>query len=118
MTTPIDIQPAELPAPVRAFLAAHTARDADTAIRAFAPDAAVTDEGRTYRGAEEILGFLQHSGTEFTYTTELTGAERVDDARWVAVNHLEGNFPGGVVDLAYRFTLAGGLIAELLIAPR
>jgi hypothetical protein len=32
-------------------------------------------------------------------------------------NHLEGDFPGGVVDLRYRFVLAGGLIAELEIAP-
>jgi hypothetical protein len=36
----------------------------------------------------------------------------------VAVNHLEGNFPGGVVDLAYRFTMDGDLIAQLVIAPR
>jgi hypothetical protein len=77
----------------------------------------VTDEGRTFRGTEEILGFLRNSGAEFSYTTELTGAQRVDDVRFVAVNHLEGDFPGGVVDLAYRFTLAGDRIAELVIAP-
>ena len=116
MTT--AIQPSQLPARVRDFLAAHTARDADTAIGAFTPDAVVTDEGRTFRGTEEVLGFLRHSGSEFAYTTELTGAERVGDAHWVAVNHLEGDFPGGVVDLAYRFTLDGNLIAELVIAPR
>lgn len=118
MTTPIAIQPVQLPAPVRGFLAAHTARDADTAIGAFTPNAVVTDEGRTFRGTEEIAGFLRHSGSDFTYTTELTGARRVDDEHWVAVNHLEGNFPGGVVDLAYRFTMDGDLIAELVIAPR
>lgn len=31
--------------------------------------------------------------------------------------HLEGNFPGGVADLAYRFTLRHGLIEHLEIAP-
>jgi len=118
MTTPTAIQPIQLPAPIRGFLAAHTARDADTAIGAFAPDAVVTDEGRSFRGTEEVLAFLRHSGSEFTYTTELTGAERVDDEHWVAVNHLEGDFPGGVVDLAYRFTMDGDRIAELIIAPR
>ncbi len=117
MTTSTTIQPTELPAPIRNYLAAHVARDADTAIRAFTPDAVVTDEGRTFRGTEEILGFLRHSGSEFSYTTELTGAQRVDDVRFVAVNHLEGDFPGGVADLAYRFTLAGDRIAELVIAP-
>jgi len=118
MTTPSAIQPSQLPARVRSFLAAHTARDADTAIGAFTPDAVVTDEGRSFRGTEEISSFLRHSGSEFTYTTELTGARRIDDEHWVAVNHLEGTFPGGVVDLAYRFTMDGALIAELVIAPR
>ena len=118
MTTPISIQPVQLPARVRGFLAAHTARDADAAITAFTPDAVVTDEGRSFRGTEEVLGFLRHSGTEFTYTTELTAAQQLGDEQWVAVNHLEGDFPGGAVDLAYRFTLDGDLIAELVIAPR
>jgi ketosteroid isomerase-like protein len=117
MTTPTTIQPTELPTVIRDFLAAHVARDADAALRAFTPDAVVTDEGRTFRGREEVLGFLRDSGTEFSYTTELTAAQRVDDRHWVAVNHLEGDFPGGVVDLAYRFTTAGDLIAELVIAP-
>ncbi len=118
MTTPTTIQPGQLPAPVRSFLAAHAARDADTAIRALAPDAVVTDEGHTFRGTEQVLGFLRHSGSEFTYTTELTGAQRVGDGCWVAINRLEGSFPGGVVDLAHRFTVHGDLIAELVIAPR
>jgi ketosteroid isomerase-like protein len=117
MSTPTAIQPADLPAPIRGFLTAHVARDADAAIRAFTPDAVVTDEGRTFRGTEEVLGFLRHSGSQFTYTSELTGAQRVDERHWVAVHHLEGDFPGGVADLAYRFTMAGDLIAELVIAP-
>jgi hypothetical protein len=31
--------------------------------------------------------------------------------------HLEGNFPGGQVDLTNRFTLRGDLIAALEIVP-
>ncbi|GAA3555759.1 hypothetical protein GCM10022197_08680 [Microlunatus spumicola] len=117
MTTPTPVQPTQLPATVRTFLTAHVAGDADTAIRSFAPDAALVDEGKTFRGAREVLDFLRHAGGEFTYTTELVGAERTDDAHWVAVNRLEGDFPGGVVDLRYRFTLADDLITELIIAP-
>ena len=78
----------------------------------------VVDEGQTFRGTEEILGFLRNAGAEFTYTTELIGAQRIDDAHWVAINRLEGDFPGGVADLDYRFTMDGDLIAELVIAPR
>ena len=117
MTTPTSIRPDQLPAPIRAYLTAHEAGDAETALRAFAPDAVVVDDGTTYRGTDEVRGFLQSSGTEFQYTTELVGAERVDDHHWVAVNHLEGDFPGGVVDLRYRFAMDGDLIAGLVIAP-
>ncbi|GAB2608738.1 hypothetical protein Aab01nite_60650 [Paractinoplanes abujensis] len=107
----------QLPATIRDYLTAHAARDTETALRAFAPDAVVVDEGKTFRGPDEIAGFLADAGAQYTYTSELIGAQRIDDAHWVATNHLEGNFPGGVVDLNYRFTLAGDLIAELVIAP-
>ena len=118
MTTPTSIQPSRLPTTIRGFLAAHTARDTDTAVRAFGASAVVVDEGRTFRGTDEILGFLRDAGSEFTYTTELVGAQCVDETRWVATNRLEGDFPGGVAELDYRFTMDGDRIAELVIAPR
>jgi hypothetical protein len=68
-------------------------------------------------GTDEIRGFLSRAGAEFTYTTELVGAQRVDDERWVVTNRLEGDFPGGVAELRYRFAMDGDLIAELVIAP-
>ncbi|WP_210650422.1 DUF4440 domain-containing protein [Nocardioides sp. SYSU D00065] len=107
----------QLPAPVRTFLDAHAARDTERAARTFAATAEVVDDGRTFRGTAEVLDFLRGAGAEYTYTTELIDAQRVDDAHWVAVNRLEGDFPGGVVELRYRFTLVDGLIAELVIAP-
>ncbi len=117
MTTPTSIQPSELPATVRGFLAAHTARDVDAAIRTFTPTAVVVDQGHTFRGTDEVLGFLRSAGAEFTYTTELVGAQRIDEARYVATNRLEGDFPGSLADLDYRFAMDGDLIAELVIAP-
>lgn len=86
-------------------------------LRAFAPDATVTDEGRTYRGHDEIRHWRETAASEYTYIVELTHAEQLDENHWVLTHHLEGNFPGGVVDLLYRFTLADGLIAALEIAP-
>ena len=50
-------------------------------------------------------------------TRSLVRAEAVDPRTWLVVNHLEGNFPGGVVDLRYQFVIADGLISELVIAP-
>jgi ketosteroid isomerase-like protein len=117
MTTSTTIESSQLPAVVRSYLAAHAGRDADTAARAFAPSAVVTDEGRTYRGTDEVLEFLRSAGGQFTYTTELVSAERVDDTHWVAANRLEGDFPGGVAELRYRFTVVDGLVTELVIAP-
>ncbi|MCZ2860300.1 nuclear transport factor 2 family protein [Blastococcus sp. VKM Ac-2987] len=117
MTSPTSIQPDQLPVMIRGYLAAHDAGDADTALRAFTPTAVVVDDGITYRGTEEIRRFLAKAGAEFTYTSTLVAAERSDDAHWVATKHLEGDFPGGVVDLRYRFAMDGDLVAELVIAP-
>ncbi|GIG39217.1 nuclear transport factor 2 family protein [Cellulomonas phragmiteti] len=111
------VETSDLPATIRTYLAAHAARDTDAALRLFTPDAVVVDDGSTYRGTEGIRRFLSRAGAEFTYTTELVAAERVDATHWVATHRLEGDFPGGVVDLAYRVVLDGDLIAELVIAP-
>lgn len=115
-----DIPPAEpltLPAPISTYLPAHLARDIDIAMGHYADDATVLDEGHTYRGRDEIRDWLQHSAGEYTYTTEVIGAERIDDEHHVVICHLEGDFPGGVVDLRFRFTLRDGRIAALTIAP-
>lgn len=117
MTTSTRIQPEHLPASIRGYLAAHEAGDAETALRTFSATAVVVDEDITYRGTEEVRRFLTKAGTQYTYTATLVAAERVDDAHWVATLHLEGDFPGGVVDLRYRFAMHGDCIAGLVIAP-
>lgn len=121
MTTPAgtfpDDLPAHLPGAVHAYLAAQSARDPEAAVRACTPDVVVVDDGHTYRGPDDLRRFVTKAGSEFTYTTTLLGAERVDDTHWVVTHHLEGDFPGGVVDLRYRFALEDGLVAELVIAP-
>jgi hypothetical protein len=33
------------------------------------------------------------------------------------MQHLEGDFPGGVADLHFRFALDGALISQLVIEP-
>lgn len=53
--------------------------------------------------------------SRFTYTSEITRVEPASDQDYVVPTHLEGDFPGGVVDLDQRFTLADGLIADLSI---
>jgi ketosteroid isomerase-like protein len=106
-----------LPATVRRYQDAHDRHDTDVALSAFAPDAAVFDDGKEFHGTDEIRTWLTTTASEYTFTRTLVSAEPVDDDTWLVVNHLEGNFPGGVVDLRYRFALGDDLISELVIAP-
>jgi len=105
-----------LPATITNYLTAHTARDLDTAMQSYADDAVVTDDGKTYRGRDEIRAWLGRAATEYSYTSELVAARRVDDTTYVATHHLEGDFPGGTVDLDFTFTLDDDLIVRLVIA--
>lgn len=107
-----------LPSAVRTFVAAHQAHDRETELSCFAEDATVTDEGRTYTGLAQLRAWLGKAESEYTYTTEVTGASSVGTDRYDVVHHLEGDFPGGVVDLHFRFVLdAAGRIASLVIEP-
>ena len=107
--------PAELPEVITTYLTAHQARDLDTAIERYTDDASVTDEGRTHNGPDEIREWLSRSANEFSYSIEMTGATKLADERYDVGHHLEGNFPGGKVDLHFRFTLRDGKIARLVI---
>ncbi|MFE2875208.1 nuclear transport factor 2 family protein [Streptomyces roseus] len=116
-TQPRTITPDQLPAVITRYLTAHRARDTATAVRAFTDDATVIDDGNTYQGSAAIEQWLDRSATEFTYTIHLTNAQQTDTAHYIATHHLEGNFPGGTIDLRYRFTLRDDLIEHLAIEP-
>jgi hypothetical protein len=107
----------ELPAVVQRYQNAHDRRDADTALGAFTSDAVVNDDGHEYRGSVEIHDWLSGASVEFSYIRTLLDAVQLDADTWLVTSHLEGDFPGGVVDLQYRFVLSGGLISQLDIAP-
>jgi len=115
MTETPAIDPTELPEIITRYLKAHQARDIDTAMRSYAPDASMTDEGRSYAGAGEIRAWLGRSASEYTYTIEMTGAAALDHNHYDVIHHLEGNFPGGQVDLHIRFTLNDRKITRLVI---
>jgi ketosteroid isomerase-like protein len=105
------------PEVIRRYHDAHDAHDTDRALATFAPDARVVDEGREHRGGTEIRAWLTGAATKYTYTRTLLNVEAIDPDTWLVVNHLEGDFPGGTVDLRYRFSLRDDLITELVIAP-
>ena len=114
--SPTSTEP-DVPAVIDRYLRAHDRRDTDAALSTFAANATVADDGQRYVGADRIREWLANASTQFNYTRTITGANAVDADTWLVTNRLEGDFPGGIVDLGYRFRLAGDAIAELLIAP-
>ena len=106
-----------LPEVISHYQDAHDRRDTDAALATFATDAIVRDEGHEYRGTLEIRDWLARASGAFTYTRTLVAAAKIEENTWLVTNHLEGNFPGGVVDLHYRYLLGDQLIHELDIAP-
>ncbi|MER8160951.1 nuclear transport factor 2 family protein [Streptomyces sp. NPDC094472] len=114
-TTPSDAT--DLPDVVKRYLKAHNEHDLPAVSATLTPDATVTDDGRTYKGIPAIERWLDRAASEYTYTTTLIGAERDGPDRYTVTQHLEGDFPGGTVDLHYRFILYQGLISHLTIAP-
>lgn len=107
---------AALPHTVTTFMTALDAREVDRTLATLTPDAVVTDEGHDYTGHDQIGKWVATAGTEYTYTAEITGATTTDTGA-VVTQHLEGDFPSGVADLNYRFTLDGALISRVVIEP-
>lgn len=114
----MNIQVTDLSVPITTYLDRSQGNQRWTAIGAFAADAVVVDDGRQYRGTSEIAGWLDRVASEYEYTATFLWAER-DEHATLVVNRLEGTFPGGIIDLKYRFVLNGqnAAIRELTIAP-
>jgi len=105
-----------LPDIVKTFMTALDTDEYDRVLGTLATDAVVTDEGHDYTNHDDIRAWLATAVNEYTYTTEFTGATNTD-AGVDVTQHLEGNFPGGVADLNYRFTLDGATITRVVIEP-
>lgn len=121
MTTPDPFTPFDEdglpPVLVRYLAAGSDPSSRSTIVDLFAASSRVVDEGIEYTGIDAIAGWLARAGSEYTYTTTLLGQRRVNADRWVVLARLDGDFPGGVADLRYRFTISDQHILDLVIAP-
>jgi ketosteroid isomerase-like protein len=117
MMNTISSDAPEMPQVIAAYQAAHDRGDVATALAQFADDATVVDDGQAYDGITGVETFLRTASAEYTFTRTLVSAAEMAPDHWVVTNHLEGDFPGGRVDLAYEFRLGDGLIRRLTIAP-
>lgn len=113
----MTIHNTDLPSTVAAYLDATPDTDPATIAALFSADATVADDGHTYRGRTEIASWRRDVAAAFTYATTRLRAEQHGDVV-VVVNRIEGNFPGGRIDLANQFTLdATDHIVSLTIEP-
>ena len=105
-----------VPDVINRYFAALNSRDAEGLLALFTRDAVVVDEGQTWRGTSEIRTWVDNVAFKFQYIAEVLGVETDGDGDYVARTRLEGNFPGGSVELRVRFDLDGGEIRRLEIA--
>ena len=104
-----------LPAAVTAYFTLMDTTEKRDIVDLFTADAVVTDDGRSYRGRGQIAAWLDTAASEYTVTSTRLSAEVVGGTITVTTR-LEGNFPGGIVDLRNIFALdASGLFESLLI---
>jgi len=104
-----------MPPVVERYMSAQSARDATALANCFALDGLVVDDGETFQGRPEIQRWQIEVHRRWNFTTTLVEAHRLDAAHCDAVVHLAGDFPGGAVDLSYRFTLRDREIESLTI---
>ena len=92
------------------------AADLAEVLACFTDDADVVDNDDVRHGHGEIREWWTGPVTAFHYTVEVSSAHELGGDRYVARTRLSGDFAGGTVELANRFTLRDGRIARLEIA--
>ncbi|MBF4571893.1 alpha/beta hydrolase [Herbiconiux sp. VKM Ac-1786] len=100
----VELDPIAVPEPVASYLTRSQSTDPATALELLGETARITDGSTSYTGREQLLEFLQHASTEFTYTSSLLRARRHGPVVTIT-NRLDGDFPGGTVTLEYRFVI-------------
>ena len=106
-----------VPEVVDRYFSLEAERDTDAIVALFTGDATLVDEGEARHGRAEIRDWRTGTASKYTYTTEVLGIEALAEDRYRVTGRLDGDFPGGTVVLKFDFTLAGGLISHLQIAP-
>ncbi|MBF4606751.1 nuclear transport factor 2 family protein [Curtobacterium sp. VKM Ac-1393] len=85
-------------------------------VETFTPDAVVVDDGNTYTGHAAIRAWLSGPANQFTTTSTWLFVRPADRGTEVGIL-IEGDFPGGRVELRYDFTHdRDGLIEALTIS--
>jgi hypothetical protein len=106
-----------LPLIVSQYFDFDAVRDVESIVALFTDDATVIDENETRHGTHEIRSWQEGPASKYTYTTEITASSRLGPDRYMVDARLTGNFPGGIANLKFDFTIADEHITRLVIAP-
>jgi hypothetical protein len=98
---------------VASFVEATNRHDADELAGLFGPESVVIDDNTEYRGAAQIARWLQEH--QIAPKITLTVVD-YDPTTSTLTANADGDFPGGPLPFAFRFTLAD-TIERLEIAP-
>lgn len=106
----------QLPAPVRRYFAAESARDLDAVVQCFSRDGVVQDESHTHTGHDAIRAWKVNSDAKYQYRVIPLGASP-SEGQWKMLAKVTGAFPGSPVELMHTFRLDGDRIQALEIRP-
>jgi len=106
-----------VPDVIRRYFVLDVDREIDSIVALFSDDATVVDEGETRHGTTAIRAWQTGPASQYTYTTDVLGTDALSAERFVVTGRLTGNFPGGIAELNWDFTVAGDRISQLVIAP-
>ena len=99
------------------YFKADSRRDHEAVVDLFTPNAVVFDEGKEWRGTDGLRAWREGPASAYEYTATVVDSSVIDHDSYLVNVRLDGNFPGGTVDLRFTFTLAGKRIARLRIQP-
>ena len=105
-----------LPSPIQAYFEADQHHDVEAFIGAFAPDAVVIDEGRTYTGRQAIDAWWRRAKAQFEYVVEPIEIDEKGGVTEVR-GKVTGQFPGSPATLTFAFRLEHDQISWLEITP-
>ena len=83
----------------------------------FTDEATLTDQGRTYQGPAEIRAWRAAAGPAYEFVVEVLDWEHTGTDGYLVDTTVASTESGEPVELKFRFTLEGGLISDLRIAP-
>lgn len=101
-----------MPQPIAAYMQAHDPHNTDAMLEALAPDAVITDDGKTYTTPDTIRAWSDASHAAYQPHYRILEVVQNDDVTRVTAE-VSGNFEGSPANLQFDFTLKDDQIATL-----